>query len=179
MRDERLTHSSKQRKEIFMSVVLIVAPVVVTSWPFMVPAITAVVTSLGYAVVADVEQEINQDCLECLEDGEEHHMSEEFTLENSEILAEARDRGETMTIVNGNVRATFHRDARGTLRLTVHAVGLSKAEIRKIGDELIGKVTQQYAYNRLVTEMKERGMEIIEETVEEDNTVRIRVRNNE
>ena len=162
-----------------MSCVLVVAPVVVTSWPMLVTAITAVVSTLGYAAVADVEQEILQDSLECLEDEKELQMSEEFTLENSEILAEARDRGETMTIVNGNIRATFHRDTRGTLRLTINAVGLSKAEIRKIGDELIGRVTQQYAYNRLVTEMRERGMEIIEETVEEDDAVRIRVRNNE
>ena len=162
-----------------MSTVIVIAPVVVTSWPMLVTAITAVVSTLGYAAVADAQQEITQDCMDCFEDEKELQMSEEFTLENSEILAAARDRGETMTIVNGNVRATFHRDERGTLRLTINAVGLTKAEIRKVGDELIGRVTQQYAYNRLVTEMKERGMEIVEETVEEDDTVRIRVRNNE
>jgi len=162
-----------------MSTVLIVAPVVVTGWPLIAAAITATVSTLGYAVVADIEQEVNQDCLDCEEDQEERQVSEEFTLENSEILADARSRGETLTIVNGNIKATFHRDVRGELRLTIRAVGLSKAEIRKIGEELIGRVTQQYAYNRLVTEMKERGMEIIEETVEKDDTVKIRVRNSE
>jgi hypothetical protein len=162
-----------------MSTVLIVAPVVITSWPLITAAITATVTTLGYAVAADTEQEVDQDSLECHEEEEERQVSEEFALENSEILADARNRGETLTIVNGNVRATFHRDVRGELRLTIRAVGLSKAEIRKIGEELIGRVTQQYAYNRLVTEMKERGMEIIEETVEEDDTVKIRVRNSE
>jgi len=161
-----------------MSVVIIVAPIVVTSWPMITVAITAAVSTMGYAVTADVQQAITGECIEFQEERAEHRVKEEIVLENSEILADARNRGETMTVVNGNIKATFHRDIRGTLRLSIEAVGFSKAEIRKIGDELIGRVTQQYAYNRLITEAKERGMEIVEETVEEDNTVKIRVRNN-
>ncbi len=154
-----------------MSTVLIIAPLVVTSWPLITAAITASVTALGYAVTADGVQAFN----ECRDSNE--RVREEITLENSEILADARNRGETMSVEKGNIKATFHRDIRGTLRLTIDAVGLTKNEIRRIGDELIGRVTQQYAYNRLVTEMKERGMTIVEETVEEDDTVKIRVKN--
>ena len=164
-----------------MSTICIIAPVIVTGWPLITAAVTASVTTLGYAVAADNAQIIE----ECLQDNEEYEKeylankrtSEVITVENSEILANAHSRGETMTVVKDNIKATFHRDVRGALRLTIDAVGLSKAEIRKIGDELIGRVTQQYAYNRLMTEMKERGMVIVEETVEEDDTVKIRVRN--
>jgi len=157
-----------------MSTVLIIAPLVVTNWPLIAAAITASISTLGYAIATDSAHTIN----ECCEEIRDRKIREEITLENSEILADAQNRGETMTVEKGNIKATFHRDVRGSLRLTIDAVGLSKAEIRKIGDELIGRVTQQYAYNRLVTEMKERGMEIVEETVEEDDTVKIRVRNN-
>jgi hypothetical protein len=160
-----------------MSTICIVAPVIITGWPLITPAITAAVLALGYAVAADGVHTMN----ECLQDDEEYlankQVSEEIIIENSEILADAHTRGETLTVVKDNIKATFHRDARGTLRLTIDAVGLSKMEIRKIGEELIGRVTQQYAYNRLMTEMKERGMVIVEETVEEDDTVKIRVRN--
>ena len=160
-----------------MSTVLIVAPLVVTSWPLITAAITASVSALGYAVAADGVQTINECNAEFQADRTNQRVREEITLENSEILADARNRGETLSVEKGNIKATFHRDVRGSLRLTIDAVGLTKAEIRKIGDELIGRVTQQYAYNRLVTEMKERGMEIVEETIEEDDTVKIRVRN--
>jgi len=154
-----------------MSTVIIVAPLVVTSWPLIVSAITASVSALGYAVAAN-EVQLHKD--ECREN---ERVSEEIVLENSEILASARNRNETLVVEKGNIKAVFHRDARGTLRLSMEAVGLSKNEIRRVGEELIGRVTQQYAYNRLVTEMKERGMTIVEESVEEDDTVRIRVRN--
>ena len=160
-----------------MSTVLIVAPLVVTSWPLITAAITASVTALGYAVAADQAHALNECHQEFRGNNENRRVREEITLENSEILADARNRGETLTVEKGNIKATFHRDVRGTLRLTIDAIGLTKAEIRKLGDELIGRVTQQYAYNRLVTEMKERGMQIVEETVEEDDTVKIRVRN--
>ena len=32
--------------------------------------------------------------------------------------------------------------------------GLSKAELRALGEELMGRVTQQYVYHRIVTELK-------------------------
>jgi len=163
-----------------MSTVLIVAPLVITYWPMLVPVLTAAVSSLGYALAADSVHALN-DCNleneEYEEDLTRRRIREEITLENSEILADAQSRGETLTVEKGNIKATFHRDVRGTLRLTIEAVGLTKAEIHKIGDELIGRVTQQYAYNRLVTEMKARGMDIVEETVEDDDTVKIKVRN--
>ena len=55
--------------------------------------------------------------------------------------------------------------------------GLSKTELRRLGEELIGRVTQQYVYHRIITEMKNRNMAIVDEEVAEDRTVRIRVRN--
>ena len=39
------------------------------------------------------------------------------------------------------------------------------------------RVTQQFVYNRIVTELKERHMSIVEEEVSEDRTIHIRVRN--
>ena len=162
-----------------MSVIIICAPVIITSWPLIAAAVTASVTTLGYAVAAQQAHELGVNCLECHEENRaERRIREEITLENSEILADAYNRGESITVENGNIKATFYRDVRGTLRLSIEAVGLSKTEIHKIGEELIGRVTQQYAYNRLITEAKERGMEIVEETVEEDDTVKIRIRNN-
>lgn len=161
-----------------MSTVLIVTPIVISNWPLIMAAATAAVSALGYTVATDSILEMN-DCRDDVfeRDITKRRVREEISLENSEILTEAQNRGETLTIEKDNVKATFHRDIRGTLRLTIEALGYTKEQIRQIGDELIGRVTQQYAYNRIMTEMKLRGMEVVEETVEADDTVKIRVKN--
>ena len=49
-------------------------------------------------------------------------------------------------------------------------------QVRKLGEELIGRVTQQFVYHKLMTEMQNRHMSVIEEEVTEDRTIRIRLR---
>jgi Protein of unknown function (DUF1257) len=63
------------------------------------------------------------------------------------------------------------------LKVCMEGKGKSKAELRKLGQELVGRVTQQYAYHRIVTELKQRNMAIVDEQVTADQTVKIRVRN--
>ena len=41
----------------------------------------------------------------------------------------------------------------------------------------MGRVTQQYVYNRVVNELNDRQMTIVGEEVTEDQSVKIRVRN--
>jgi hypothetical protein len=74
------------------------------------------------------------------------------------------------------VRAIFTRDARGALRVCMEGTGQSKSELRRLGQELIDRVTQQYVYHRVVTELKARNMTIVDEELSEDRTVKIRVR---
>ena len=49
--------------------------------------------------------------------------------------------------------------------------GVSKSQLQTIGEELLGAVTQQYVYHRLVTELKSRRMTILDEAVDADRTV--------
>ena len=65
----------------------------------------------------------------------------------------------------------------GALKLCIEGNGQSKAELKRIGEALVGRVTQQYAYHRLVSELKERQMTILDERVGEDQAIHIRVRN--
>ena len=102
---------------------------------------------------------------------------EEIEVDNSEILANAAGQGEEIVVEREGLRAVFTRDARGALRVCMEGKGHSKAELRKIGQELIDRVTQQYVYHRVITEMKQRNMHVVSEEVAEDRTVKIRVRN--
>jgi hypothetical protein len=135
-----------------MSVVFVVTPMVVAGWPLLCGAVAAAAGSLGYKALerqTDVETE------------KETETEIELGLEDSQIIiADSMSRQSEFSIRRGDVTATFSRAADG--RCTVHVSGENKteAELTSIGQELIGKVTQQYAYNRVVSELKNQGFTV-------------------
>ena len=54
--------------------------------------------------------------------------------------------------------------------------GQTKADLKRIGDEVAGRVVQQFAYHKLMTELKKRNYSILEETVQEDDSIQVRVK---
>jgi hypothetical protein len=159
-----------------MSTVIVVTPILIASWPAIAAAVTAAVGTLGFSLtrnaVLDAAHEMQQAKREQFE-----ASREEIEVENSEILAGATGGGEELVVEREGIVARFSRDARGALKVCMEGKGYSKAQLRRVGEELIGRVTQQYVYHRVLTELKERKMAIVDEQVEEDRTVKIRVRN--
>lgn len=152
-----------------MSSILVVTPLVVASWPLMSAAITAAIGTMGFAASQHQGPRVREIA------GAKTRA--EIELEDSEILAGSGGTGEQMVVERDGIRAIFSRDARGALKLCVEGNGQSKAELKRIGEALVGRVAQQYAYHRLVSELKERRMTILEERVGADQAIHIRVRN--
>ena len=152
-----------------MSTVVVVTPVIIASWPVISAAVTAAVGSMGFAVARAAAAESER--------LEQTRSRTEIDVEDSEILQAAAGTEQEIVVEREGVRAIFSRDARGALKVCMEGEGYSKAELRQIGEELIGRVTQQYVYDRVVTELQERNMAIVDEEVAEDRTVKIRVRN--
>ncbi len=150
-----------------MSTVVVLAPIIVANWPVITAVVGAAVGSLGFAVVRGEETSQQRG---------ETTTREEIEIDNSEILTSDTGFEEEIVVQREGVRAIFSRDARGVLRVCMEGRGTSHAELRRWGQELIDRVTQQYAYHRIVTELKARNMTIVDEQVEEDHTVKIRVR---
>jgi hypothetical protein len=151
-----------------MSTVLVVTPIVVASWPLLSAAITAAIGTMGFASVQHKGPRVRQTA--------GTGARAEIELEDSEILAGSAGSGEQMVVEREGIRAIFSRDARGALKLCLEGSGHSKAELKQIGEALVGRVAQQYAYHRLVSELKERQMTILEQRVGEDQAIHIRVR---
>ena len=151
-----------------MSTVMVITPIIIANWPAITAAVTAAVASVGFAAAQQGHSENS-------------HVTttnrEEIQVEDSDILQGTEGTDEQIVVERDGVRATFSRDARGALKLCMEGGGLSKAELKKLGEDLIGRVTQQYAYHRIVTELKQRNMTIVDEQVTKDQTVKIRVRN--
>jgi hypothetical protein len=144
-----------------MSTVLVVAPIVIANWSAITAAVAAGVATAGFTAAAATEEAIVQ--------SQPGLTREEIEVPESEILADSHGGGERIVVQNGGIRAVFSRDARGGLKVCMEGQGVSKAELKRLGEELIGRVTQQYVYHRLVSELQSRK-------VTKDNAVKIRVR---
>ena len=153
-----------------MSCVVVITPVLIASWPVMSAAVTAAVGSLGFAIVR------NASASQAVQNTAKTRTKAEIEEADSEILQEAAS-SQTIVVEREGIKATFSRDARGSLKVCLDGEGYSKAELKRVGEELVERVTQQYVYHRVVTELKERKMNIVDEEVAADRTVTIRVRN--
>jgi uncharacterized protein DUF1257 len=151
-----------------MSTVLVVTPLVIAAWPTLTAAISAAVGTLGFAVTQKAAPQVRQ-----IQDAVNRT---EIEVDNTEILEGSEALGESLTVEREGLKAVFSRDARGALKLCLEGSHLTKDQLRELGETLIGRVTQQYVYHRLVSELKEREMAIVEERVAEDQTIKIRVR---
>jgi hypothetical protein len=149
-----------------MSTVVVLAPIIIGSWPAISAAVTAAVGTLGFAAVRGAEVKSRTTA----------KVREEIEVDNSEILQATAGQGEQLVVEREGLRAIFSRDARGSLRVCLEGVGYTKPQLRRLGQELVDRVTQQYVYHRIVTELKSRNMQIVDEEVAEDRTVKIRVR---
>jgi hypothetical protein len=154
-----------------MSSCVIVTPLIIAGWPVITAAVTAACGSLGYSIVA--APTVAQTAAAAAKT----RTRAEIDIEDSEVLQESASVGGEMVVERNGVRAVFSRDARGALKLCVEGDGHSKSELKKFGEELIGRVTQQYAYHKIVTELQQRNMSIVDEEISADRTVKIRVRN--
>jgi hypothetical protein len=155
-----------------MSAVVVVIPLVVANWAAISAAVGAAVGTLGFALTSAADIADSMSSAKSKE-----RIKEEMDVDNAEILAGTSGIEEKIVVQKEGLQATFSRNARGGLKLCLEGAGYTKSEMRRIGQELIGRVTQQYVYNRVISELKERKMTVVDEEVTEDRTVKIRVRN--
>ena len=155
-----------------MSSVVVVAPIIMASWPAITAAVTAAVGSMGFAIATSNQFEKPQAKVA-------EPTRAEIEVEDSEIMQEGVGTRQQVVVEREGVKASFTRDARGGLKLCMEDKRHrhSKSELKKMGQELLGRVTQQYVYHKLVSELKERNMTIVDEEVAADRTVKLRIRN--
>ena len=153
-----------------MSCIFVIAPMVISTMPLFYGAIAAAAGTLGYKAITSVNEQ-GQELVDLTP--ADRHV--EVSMEGSQIVADAMQRDSQFTIHRDDVTATFKREADG--RCTVHVAGTNRTdqELEAIGKELVGKVTQHYAYNKVMSQLKNQGFTVTNEEVTNDQTIRIRV----
>jgi hypothetical protein len=153
-----------------MSAVCILAPVVIAAWPAFSAAVVAAATSLGYQVANEAASEKRAATARKGSD------KVELEIERSEVVTNQLGRDQRIAVTRGGVTVTFSRDARGKASLCVAGEGHSREELRVLGEELSQCVVQQYVYQKLMDEMRARGFNVVEEEVNQDRSIRLKVR---
>ena len=154
-----------------MSCVCILTPVVIAAWPAFSAAVAAAATSLGYTIVEEGLHERQQSKIN--ETGE---RAVQLEIEQSEIVTNQLGRDQSIKVTRGGVTVIFSRDVRGKASICVTGPGHSDEELRAIGEELSQRVVQKYVHNRLIEACRERQFNIVEEEVDENNSIRLKVR---
>ena len=154
-----------------MSCVCILTPVVIAAWPAFSAAVVAAATSLGYQVASEVSAVTKAASV-----APNNSNKVELEVENSEVVTNQLGREQRIAVTRDGVTITFSRDARGKAALCVTGEGRSKDELRAMGEELSQCVVQQYVYQKLMGEMRSRGFNVVEEEVNEERSIRLKVR---
>lgn len=153
-----------------MSAVCILTPLVIAAWPAFSAAVVAAATSLGYQPATHEEERQPQRQTGNAE------RSIQLAIDQSELVTDRLDRARQLSVTRDGVTVTFSRDARGKAALCVSGTGHTDAELRVLGEELSQRVVQQYVYQRLKEEIQNRQFVVVEEEVDENHAIRIKVR---
>jgi len=158
-----------------MSVVFVVVPAVMAGWPVIASLIGAACASIGYTAHRAAEE---RDMIQVeREAAAARPVSREIELEmgNSQVIGDALAREQSLRFEKDGVVATFSKDARGALRLHVHGER-SREELAAIGQQLLNRVRQQFAYEKVKSELTSKGFTVVDDHVDENNNIRISVR---
>jgi hypothetical protein len=154
-----------------MSSVSILTPVVVAAWPVFSAVVAAAATSMGYTVVAEVLDKVGPGTAVT-----QSARRVELQIANTELVTDQLGRDQHIAVSRGGVTVTFSRDARGQAKVCVNGVGETEEALRALGEELSQRVVQQYVYQRLIDECRARQFLVVEEEVEADKSIRLKVR---
>ncbi len=153
-----------------MSCVCILTPVVIAAWPAFSAAVVAAATSLGYQVASEAGRNARANVVP------KQSGAVSLEIPQSELVTSQLARDQRLTVTRDGVTVTFSRGARGKASLCVTGNGRSDEELRALGEQLSGRVVQQYVYQKLKDEMKMRGFVVVEEETDQHRAIRLKVR---
>lgn len=150
-----------------MSCVCILTPVLIAAWPAFSAAVVSAAASLGYEVLTERKQKQVE---------EEQLLEVKLEVPQSEIVTSQLGRDQRISVTRDGVTVTFSRDARGKAEACVTGNGQGKETLRTLGEELSRRVVQQYVYQRLMSEIQARQFVVVEEEIDCNQAIRLKVR---
>jgi hypothetical protein len=152
-----------------MSAVIILTPVIIANWATIAAAVAGAASAIGLVVKETVKQDIAQQV-------QATEQTVEVELAHSEIIAKNLALEKEIVLTKGDIEIRVGRDERGRCKVCAKGKGRTKAELKQIAEEFSQKMTQCFVYNRVATELKNKGFQMVNEEVMDDQSIRINVR---
>jgi translation initiation factor 1 (eIF-1/SUI1) len=154
-----------------MSAILILTPLIIGgSWPAITAAAAGAAVALGLTVRTTAKEGL------AVAEEDTVRNSVEVEVKNSEILQSVATEQQIVLQAQGGVEVTVKRDARGRCVVCASGRGKTKAELKALAEQFTERMTQCFVYNRVMTELKAKGFQVMSEERAKDETVNIRVR---
>jgi hypothetical protein len=150
-----------------MGAVLLLTPVVIAAWPAFATAVVSAAASLGYAAA---EGRLND------EGTARKTTGIEIEVPNSEVVTGSLGRDEKIAVARDGVTIVFRRDERGKASLTVTGEDRSHEELRALGEAMSQRVVRDYVHQQILSEIRARGFNLVEESVDQNDSIHLTVR---
>lgn len=151
-----------------MSVVMVIAPLVTASWPIISTAACSAATSFGFSLLKQGYDERPQE--------RSSEETVELEIENSSVFKESLKNEQKLEFKKDDLTMTFYADEHGRYMLRIKGNKKTKVQLQQIGKEMMHRFTQQFAYHKVVSELKQKGYAVATEEMLENKTVRVVVR---
>lgn len=152
-----------------MSGIFVVVPILAAA-PVVLSATAAVAAAMGFSMVRQGAEELETLFRNQGETVVEFDLAEARGLEN--LL---REQGGIQ--LDREDASLCFLPRKGRVQMLVRAKGRATSQdLEALGREVLDGITQQYAYHQVVSELKSRGFSKVEESREEDGTLRLRLR---
>lgn len=154
-----------------MSGIFVLAPVLAVA-PVVLSATASVAATLGFQLLS---QKVD-DYQALFQDAEQSEEMVQFDVGEARGLTQlVHERG---PIILDRPDATLcFRPGKGRVQLMVRGKGRqSREDLEKLGRSVLDGIAQQYAYHVVVSDLRSRGFDKVEESQEEDGTIRLRLR---
>lgn len=152
-----------------MSTAIIIAPVIIANWPAISAAVVGAAAALGLAVKQTVEEDIRN------RTAVDNANQVEVEVKDSEITQNVAT-GQEIVLAKGTIELRVRRDERGRVSVCAKGLGHTDAELEAVAREFVDRMTQCFVYNRVMTELKAKGFQVVNEEMSQDQSVRIHVR---
>ncbi|MEW6280029.1 MAG: DUF1257 domain-containing protein, partial [Candidatus Eremiobacterota bacterium] len=153
-----------------MSGIFVVSPILVAA-PIVLAATTSVAAAMGFTMLSEKLEN-----LQSVVDGVGQERVAEFDVAEARGLTNLINEHGPIVLERNDATVCFV-PGKGRVQLLVKGkAGQTREELEALGRQVLDSVSQQYAYHAVVSDLKQRGFGKVEEELEEDGTIRLRLR---
>lgn len=151
-----------------MSTILILTPIIVGSWPAITAAVGSAAAVMGLAMKDSAANKVGV----AVEEGN----SVEVELDDSQAVGASLAADKEIVLTRGTMTLRIRHNNEGRCVICAEGKGHSKAELETVAQEFAQKTSQCFIYNKVMTELRAKGFQVVDEEQMEDEAVRIHVR---